>query len=62
MKEKEKYSTIYIVLLVINIVCLLTSNIITSKQVSIFGLVFTAGDFLFPISYLINDTIVEVFG
>ena len=62
MKQKEKYSTIYIILLVINIVCLLTSNIITSKQVSILGLVFTAGDFLFPISYLINDTIVEVYG
>lgn len=62
MKQKENYSKIYIILLVINIVCLLTSNIITSKQVSILGLVFTAGDFLFPISYLINDTIVEVYG
>ena len=56
------YTKIFIILLTINIVCFLTSNIITSKQVTILGLVFTAGDLLFPISYLINDTIVEVYG
>ena len=59
---KNSYSKIFIILLVINITLLLVSNIITSKLILIFGLVFTAGDFLFPITYILNDVFVEVYG
>ena len=50
MKEEE-YSKIFIILCAINITCLLISNIITVKTINIFGLIFTAGDILFPITY-----------
>lgn len=51
--KKENYSKIFIILCAINISCLLVSNIITVKTVSILGLIFTAGDILFPITYIL---------
>lgn len=59
---KDNYSKIFVILLAINITFLLVSNIITSKLILIFGLVFTAGDFLFPITYILNDVFAEVYG
>ena len=59
---KNNYSKIFIILLAINITFLLVSNIITSKLILIFGLIFTAGDFLFPITYILNDVFAEVYG
>lgn len=60
--KKENYSKIFIILCAINISCLLVSNIITVKTVSILGLIFTAGDILFPITYILNDVFTEVYG
>lgn len=60
--KKENYSKIFIILCSINITCLLVSNIITIKTVNIFGLIFTAGDILFPITYILNDVFTEVYG
>ena len=61
MKEEE-YSKIFIILCAINITCLLISNIITVKTINILGLIFTAGDILFPITYILNDVFTEVYG
>lgn len=60
--KKENYSNIFIILCAINITCLLISNIITVKTINIFGLIFTAGDILFPITYILNDVFTEVYG
>ncbi len=60
--KKEKYSKIFIILGSLNITCLLISNIITIKTINIFGLIFTAGDILFPITYILNDVFTEVYG
>lgn len=60
--KKIYFSNTFVILLVINIVCLMTSNIITSKPITFLSFVFTAGDFLFPISYILNDAIVEIYG
>ena len=60
--KKEEYSKIFIILCTINITCLLTSNIITVKTINILGLIFTAGDILFPITYILNDVFTEVYG
>ena len=59
---KKIYSKTFISLLVLNIVCLLASNIISSKPVSIMRFTFTSGDLLFPITYILNDLFVEVYG
>lgn len=47
---------------VLFVVCLITSNLLETKIVSLFGLTFTAGMIVFPISYIINDCIAEVWG
>ena len=60
--KKEEYSKMFIILCAINITCLLMSNIITVKTINIFGLIFTAGDILFPITYILNDVFTEVYG
>ena len=43
-------------------VCLILSNLLATKAITVFGLSVTAGLMVFPISYIINDTIVEVWG
>ena len=60
--KKEIYSKTFVILLILNIVCLLSSNILAAKQVEILGLVFTSSTLLFPISYILNDVFVEVYG
>ncbi len=60
--KKEEYSKIFIILCAINITCLLISNIITIKTINIWGLIFTAGDILFPFTYILNDVFTEVYG
>ena len=60
--KKENYSKIFMILCALNITCLLMSNIITIKTINIVGLVFTAGDILFPITYILNDVFTEVYG
>ena len=43
-------------------VCLILSNLLATKAISLFGFSATAGLIIFPISYIINDTIAEVWG
>lgn len=43
-------------------VCLITANLLETKVVRIFGITVTAGLLVFPVSYIINDCIVEVWG
>lgn len=43
-------------------VCLITANILETKQISVFGISLTGGLLVFPISYIINDCVCEVWG
>ncbi len=43
-------------------VCLITANLLETKVISLCGLTVTAGLLVFPISYIINDCIAEVWG
>lgn len=56
------YSLTFLILTVVFCVCLITSNIMESKVVDLGWLTITAGVIVFPISYIINDCIVEVYG
>lgn len=60
--KSENYSKLFTILCALNITCLLISNIITVKTINIIGLIFTAGDILFPITYILNDIFTEVYG
>jgi uncharacterized integral membrane protein (TIGR00697 family) len=43
-------------------ICLITSNLLETKVIELFGITATAGLLVFPISYIINDCIAEVWG
>ena len=60
--KKEEYSKVFIILCSLNITCLLISNIITIKTINILGVIFTAGDVLFPITYILNDVFTDIYG
>lgn len=63
---KQSYSATFMVLGIVCSVCLVISNMLAVKQfdIHLFGMTFpsTAGLIVFPISYIINDCISEVWG
>ncbi|MDD2438048.1 MAG: queuosine precursor transporter [Massilibacteroides sp.] len=59
---QTKVSVPFMLLGILFNLCLLTSNLLETKVVQIFGLTTTAGLIVFPISYIINDCIAEVWG
>lgn len=61
MKRKE-VSVPYMLLGVLFCVCLIAANLLETKQIELGPLHLTAGLIVFPISYIINDCMVEVWG
>ena len=57
-----RYSQWFLLVASIFITCLITSNIIAVKLVSIFGLILPAAILIFPISYIFGDVLTEVYG
>ena len=43
-------------------VCLITANVLETKQISLGPANMTAGLIVFPVSYIINDVVCEVWG
>ena len=43
-------------------VCLIASNLLETKVIQVGGVTATAGLIVFPVSYIINDCIAEVWG
>src|SRR3954453_19704657 len=58
----QQHSTWYVVIVAIFVTCLIISNIIAVKLVSIWGLTVPAGLVIFPISYICGDVLTEVYG
>jgi uncharacterized integral membrane protein (TIGR00697 family) len=59
---KEKVSVPFMLLGILFNVCLITANLLETKVIQICGLTLTAGLLVFPISYIINDCMTEVWG
>lgn len=59
---KEKVSVPFMLLGILFNVCLIAANLLETKVIQIGSLTVTAGLLVFPISYIINDCIVEVWG
>lgn len=59
---KHSVSVRFLVLCVLMTVCLISSNIFTAKVFTLGGLVLTGDLLIFPVSYIINDCISEVYG
>ena len=59
---KEKVSVPFMLLGILFNVCLIAANLLETKVIQVFGITVTAGLLVFPISYIINDCIAEVWG
>ena len=59
---KQKVSVPFMLLGILFNVCLIAANLLETKVVQVFGITVTAGLLVFPISYIINDCIAEVWG
>lgn len=59
---KNKVSVPFMLLGILFNVCLIAANLLETKVIQLFGLTVTAGLLVFPVSYIINDCIAEVWG
>ncbi|MEG2332802.1 MAG: queuosine precursor transporter [Bacteroides sp.] len=59
---KEKVSVPFMLLAILFNVCLIAANLLETKVVQVGSITVTAGLLVFPISYIINDCIAEVWG
>lgn len=59
---KQQVSVFFMLFGILFNVCLITANLLETKVIQIGGLTVTAGLLVFPISYIINDCISEVWG
>lgn len=62
MKKQDTVSVTFMLLGVTFCVCLILANLLATKQVQFGPLNLTAGVLVFPISYVVNDCITEVYG
>ena len=59
---KEKVSVPFMLLGILFNVCLIAANLLETKVIKVCSMTVTAGLLVFPISYIINDCIAEVWG
>jgi len=59
---KQKVSVSFMLMGIVFNVCLIAANLLETKVIQLGGLTITAGLLVFPISYIINDCIAEVWG
>ena len=59
---KQPVSVTFMLLGILFNVCLVASNLLGTKLINVFGISVTGGLMIFPISYIINDCVAEVWG
>ena len=63
MKTKGKsVSLTFMLFSVLFCVCLIAANVLETKQIDVLGVSLTGGLIVFPVSYIINDCVCEVWG
>lgn len=61
-KNEQKISVLFMLYGILFCVCLVTANVLETKQISLGPANMTAGLIVFPVSYIINDVVCEVWG
>jgi uncharacterized integral membrane protein (TIGR00697 family) len=61
-KNEQKISVLFMLYGILFCVCLITANVLETKQISFGPANMTAGLIVFPVSYIINDVVCEVWG
>ena len=62
MTNKTVFSPVFLLLAVLFCVCIIVANLMEIKTVELGPLTITAGFVVFPLSYIISDCIVEIYG
>lgn len=62
LNSNNKFSLTYLLLTTLFCICLVISNLVEIKTIDLGWFTITAGVIVFPISYIINDCVVEVYG
>ena len=61
-QNNQKVSVLFMLFGTLFCVCLITANVLETKQISFGPVNVTAGLIVFPVSYIINDVVCEVWG
>jgi uncharacterized integral membrane protein (TIGR00697 family) len=61
-KETKTVSVLFMMFSILFCVCLITANVLETKQISFGWVNITGGLLVFPVSYIINDCVCEVWG
>ena len=61
-RKEKKISVLFMLYGILFCVCLITANVLETKQISFGPANMTAGLIVFPVSYIINDVVCEVWG
>ncbi len=62
MIKNQKVSVLFMLFSILFCVCLITANLLETKQMVIGPVSLTGGFLVFPVSYIINDCVCEVWG
>lgn len=62
VRRKATFSTCFLLMAILFTVCLIASNLFETKVFVLGSLSLTGGLVIFPVSYILNDCIVEVWG
>lgn len=60
--NQNQVSVLFLVLSTLFCVCLITANVLETKQIQVWTISLTGGLVVFPVSYIINDLVSEVWG
>ena len=60
--NNNKVSVLFMLFCILFCVCLISANVLETKQISVGPISLTGGLIVFPISYIINDCVCEVWG
>jgi queuosine precursor transporter len=61
-RDDSAYSPVFLALFAAFLTCLIVSNVIAGKLISILGVVLPSAVILFPITYILGDVFTEVYG
>jgi hypothetical protein len=61
-RDESSFSVLFLTLFALFLTCLLVSNVIAGRLISVCGVVLPAAVILFPITYILGDVFTEVYG
>ena len=61
-KRQNTVSVLFMIFSILFCVCLIMANILETKQIQVLSVSLTGGLIVFPVSYIINDCVCEVWG